>query len=195
MIRCRIRLADWRDRSVVQPLRALLLGPYRLDGGLYEFLTWPTFHVLLAEGEDGRGLGIAAATLLPNGHAEDVGVAVLAELRRAKLGTRLRAALARDLAILGIRQWHADEPEREGPAWAFQVATLGAPTRHFLSPDGTRYGAWCRAVVEVADALGAGTLTTFSRERLESKARQAAVKHTNLAAVQAFCVAKAAAGG
>jgi GNAT superfamily N-acetyltransferase len=74
-----------------------------LDGGLYELLNWPIYHVHLARVGDAV-VGYTSVVLYPDGIADDRGTSVLPDYRRQGIASKLRATQARDLLLMG---WHA----------------------------------------------------------------------------------------
>lgn len=99
MTKLRIRLADWRDRESIIPLRRLLSRP--VDGGLYELLNWPVYHCHAAV-VDGKTVGFTAVALHLDGVADDVGTVVYPEFRNQGIGSELRATQVRDLELMGF---------------------------------------------------------------------------------------------
>ena len=101
MTKVRIRLADWRDWKEIQALRNLLDRPF--DGGLYELLHWPVYHVhyAMAPTENNEVIGFTSVALMPNGQAEDVGTVVAPAWRRQGIASQLRLTQVRDLMEMG----------------------------------------------------------------------------------------------
>ena len=130
-----VRLADWRDWRAVQPLRKLL--GRSLDGGLYELLNWPIYHVHLARmGED--VVGFTSVVLYPDGTADDRGTAVLPDYRRQGLAHALRATQVRDLLLMGWPTLYTAVPQDDPAAVACATAQFGPP-RGRLDAPGERY--------------------------------------------------------
>ena len=90
-----IRLADWRDRTEVQSLRRLVCP---VEGGLYELLKWPIYHVHTAR-KDGVTIGYTSVCLSPDGMADDAGTYVT-ENPKVVLPI-LRRVQVRDLSVMG----------------------------------------------------------------------------------------------
>lgn len=98
MINARIRLADWRDHVQVQKLRKLLKRT--VDGGLWELLNWPMYHVHTASIQD-QIVGFTSVALLNDGVADDVGTVIDPEFRNQGISKLLRFTQLRDLALMG----------------------------------------------------------------------------------------------
>lgn len=128
-----VRLADWRDWRAIHPLRKLLGRP--LDGGLYELLNWPIYHVHLARVGD-TVVGYTSVVLYPNGTADDRGTAVVPEYRRQRIASQLRAAQVRDLVLMGWTSLYAAAHEADEAALACVQSHFG-PARGTLeaTPD------------------------------------------------------------
>lgn len=133
----RIRVADWRDWKEIQALRSQLQRPF--DGGLYELLHWPTYHVHYAMGEgDPKVVGFTSVSLFPNYVAEDVGSFVVPESRGQKVASQLRLVQVRDLMEMG---WHTlfvvadtDEYVNWAVKYMEQVGVLDDGSRYFVAP-------------------------------------------------------------
>lgn len=123
-MRLKIRLADWRDREVIQPLRRLLKRP--VDGGLYELLNWPMYHAHVAL-LDGNTIGFSAVALHTNGVADDVGTVVAPEHRRQGIGSELRFTQVRDLEIMGFEKLFVAAPALETDAVEWCASLFGNP--------------------------------------------------------------------
>jgi N-acetylglutamate synthase-like GNAT family acetyltransferase len=152
----RIRLADWRDREAVQPLRRMVERP--LDGGLYELLNWNMYHTHTALVE-GRVVGMTSIVLLQGGIADDVTTVILPDYRRQGIASQLRATQLRDLMEMGRQylfalarteeaaSWlttHMDEVIHEEDLWYFgapvetafnRLLERGTPAPYPLSPE------------------------------------------------------------
>lgn len=124
MTRLKIRLADWRDREVIQPLRRLLKRP--VDGGLYELLNWPMYHAHVAL-VDGNTIGFTAVALHTDGVADDVGTVVAPEFRNQGIGSELRATQVRDLELMGFTQLYCAAPTLNPEAISWCPGIFGAP--------------------------------------------------------------------
>ena len=122
----RIRLADWRDREVIHPIRRLITRP--MDGGLYELLNWPIYHVHVAA-QDGRTVGFTSCILYGNGTADDAGTVVVPEFRRHRIASELRATQLRDLGVMGWTHLYCAVP-------ADSVEGLRMAHEHFGEPLG-----------------------------------------------------------
>lgn len=137
-LKVRIRVADWRDWKEIQALRSQLQRPF--DGGLYELLHWPTYHVHYAmETENPKVIGFTSVSLFPNGIAEDVGSFVLPEHRDQKVASQLRLVQVRDLMEMGWTEIFVNADTDEYVNWASKyMETVG------VLDDGSRYfGASC----------------------------------------------------
>jgi GNAT superfamily N-acetyltransferase len=120
-------MASWADRAAVQALRRY--NPFLLDGGLFELLHWPVYHVHKAVVE-GQVVGYAAVGLMPEGVADDFGLAVLPTHRRQGVASKLRACQARDLQVMGWQRLYVAIP-------ADQDAAVAMCTQHFGPPLGS----------------------------------------------------------
>lgn len=134
----RIRVADWRDWKGIQALRSQLQRPF--EGGLYELLHWPTYHVHYAMAEqDPTAVGFTSVSLLPNGLAEDVGSYVTPDLRGQGIASQLRLVQVRDLIEMGWLHLFVNADTDEYVNWA---AKYMEPVGQL--DDGSRYfGAAC----------------------------------------------------
>lgn len=124
MTRLKIRLADWRDREVIQPLRRLLKRP--VDGGLYELLNWPMYHAHVAL-VDGNTVGFTAVALHTGGVADDVGTVVAPEYRKQGIGSELRATQVRDLELMGFSTLYCAAPTLNPEAVEWCTHLFGSP--------------------------------------------------------------------
>lgn len=124
MQRLKIRLADWRDREVIQPLRRLLKRP--VDGGLYELLNWPMYHAHVAM-YDGQAVGFTAVTIHLGGIADDVGTVTHPDFRRKGVASELRATQVRDLALMGLTHLYCAAPIDSSDAIKWCTNTIGRP--------------------------------------------------------------------
>jgi GNAT superfamily N-acetyltransferase len=177
--RLRIRIADWRDWKEIQALRNLLPRPF--DGGLYELLHWPIYHVHYAMPVDSPTvLGFTAVVLAADGEAEDIGTVVAPDYRRQGVASQLRLTQLRDLIEMGWHSLFGEAITPEGNAWA---ATYMDPVA------ATKRGVYCgRGAVEAMRALlDRGTppphpLSPDNRARLAHKAGRAIEDLRRLAA-------------
>lgn len=110
----KVRLGDWRDRVPIQKLRKQYGRPH--DGGLYELLNWPIFHVHTAL-EDEHIIGFAACVLLDGGLAEDAGTIVDVEHRRKGVASLLRRTQFRDLMVMGYTHYFSESDNDIGSAF------------------------------------------------------------------------------
>jgi GNAT superfamily N-acetyltransferase len=124
MSQIKVRLADWRDREVIQPLRRLLKRP--VDGGLYELLNWPMYHAHVAL-VDGNTVGFSAVALHLGGIADDVGTVVHPDYRRKGVASELRATQVRDLSIMGFGHLYCAAPMQTPEAVEWCTHTIGRP--------------------------------------------------------------------
>lgn len=124
MNRLKVRLADWRDRESIQPLRRLLKRP--VDGGLYELLNWPMYHAHIAM-LDGQAVGFTAVTLHAGGLADDVGTVVHPDYRKQGIGTELRATQVRDLKLMGMTHLYVAAPIDCEDAIKWCQSSIGRP--------------------------------------------------------------------
>lgn len=124
MTRLKIRLADWRDREVIQPLRRLLKRP--VDGGLYELLNWPMYHAHVAL-VDGNTVGFSAVALHIGGVADDVGTVVAPEFRNQGIASELRATQVRDLELMGFTHLYCAAPTLSADAVNWCTGIFGSP--------------------------------------------------------------------
>lgn len=124
MTRLKIRLADWRDREVIQPLRRMLKRP--VDGGLYELLNWPMYHAHVAL-VDGNTVGFTAVALHTDGVADDVGTVVAPEYRRQGIASELRFTQVRDLELMGFTTLYCAAPTFQVEAIEWCQNTFGSP--------------------------------------------------------------------
>ncbi len=120
----RIYWASWADRQAIQSLRRHL--PNLLDGGLWELLAWPVYHVHKALVE-GQVVGYASVVIMPEGVADDFGLAVLPTHRRQGIASRLRACQVRDLTLMGWNRLYAATPAESEPAVAMCRRHFGEP--------------------------------------------------------------------
>lgn len=113
----KIRIADWRDWKEIQALRTMTPRP--LEGGLYELLHWPTFHVHYAMPEDSQEIiGFTSVALLDGDVVEDAGTAVKPEWRRQGIASQLRLTQIRDLMEMGFHSLFTPTHTEEGADWA-----------------------------------------------------------------------------
>lgn len=135
MQRLKIRLADWRDREVIQPLRRMLKRP--VDGGLYELLNWPMYHPHIAM-LDGQAIGFTAVALHLGGVADDVGTVVHPDFRNQGVASELRATQIRDLNLMGLTHLYVAAPIDSPEAVKWCTSTIGRPIGQiesaYLSP-------------------------------------------------------------
>lgn len=124
MSRLKIRLADWRDREVIQPLRRMLKRP--VDGGLYELLNWPMYHAHVAL-IDGGTVGFSAVALHLGGVADDVGTVVHPDYRRQGIASELRWTQVRDLILMGFSTLYCAAPMDSPEAVKWCADTLERP--------------------------------------------------------------------
>ena len=124
MTQLKIRLANWRDREVIQPLRRLLKRP--VDGGLYELLNWPMYHAHTAL-IDGITVGFSAVSLQPNGLADDVGTVVHPDYRKVGVASELRYTQIRDLEIMGYSRLFCAAPLASQEAVDWCLGLMGSP--------------------------------------------------------------------
>lgn len=119
-LKVRIRVADWRDWKEIQALRSQLQRPF--EGGLYELLHWPTYHVHYAmptePAGDNRVIGFTSVSLLPNSIAEDVGSYVVPDQRDQTVASQLRLVQVRDLMEMGWSTIFVTADTDEYVAWA-----------------------------------------------------------------------------
>ena len=117
MTKVRVRVADWRDWKEIQALRALLARPF--DGGLYELLHWPVYHVHYAMPLDSKEvIGFTSVVLMEQGAAEDYGTVVAPDWRRQGVASQLRLTQVRDLIEMGWSTLFSLAPSPEAEAWA-----------------------------------------------------------------------------
>jgi GNAT superfamily N-acetyltransferase len=119
----KIQLADWRDREPIEELRRE--WDLYVEGGLYEMLHWPTYHVHIAR-LDGKVIGYVAATVHGD-DAEDAGGVTLGEFRRQGVAKALRATQMRDLVLLGCDRFFTAVRASNAPANAFARLMCGPP--------------------------------------------------------------------
>lgn len=189
----KIRLADWRDRDVIQPLRRLLGRP--VDGGLYELLNWPQYHAHVARiGEE--TVGFTGVILFPSGVADDVGTVVHPNYRRRGIGSQLRYTQLRDLELMGwTHLWCAAESEE-----AVKMCNL-----HFGPPKGEvnngqiarhlYYGDFIPNILERLDELEVPKpfpLSQLNEDKLSHKAEKAIKDAIALGALADFNIRKTA---
>jgi len=124
MSQVKVRLADWRDREVIQPLRRMLKRP--VDGGLYELLNWPMYHAHVAL-VDGNTVGFSAVALHLGGVADDVGTVVHPDYRRKGVGSELRSTQVRDLILMGLSHLYCAAPMDSPEAIKWCTETIGNP--------------------------------------------------------------------
>ena len=175
-----VRLADWRDWRVIHPLRRLL--GHALDGGLYELLNWPIYHVHLARlGE--TVVGYTSVVLYPDGTADDRGTAVLPDYRRQGIASRLRATQVRDLLLMGWPRLYATATTNDDAAQACVQAHFG-PARGTLTTPGLQYTYHGETAAGVALRLlerGVPTPYPLSAANEAKLHRKANTAHTHLA--------------
>ena len=124
MSHIKIRLADWRDREVIQPLRRMLKRP--VDGGLYELLNWPMYHAHVAL-VDGNTVGFSAVALHLGGIADDVGTVVHPDFRKQGIASELRSTQVRDLDIMGFTHLYCAAPIQSSDAIEWCTHIIGRP--------------------------------------------------------------------
>lgn len=174
----RVRISDWRDWKEIQALRNLLPRP--LDGGLYELLHWPLYHVHYAMPVDSdEVVGFTSVVLAADGEAEDTGTVVAPLYRRKGVASQLRLTQLRDLVELGWHSLFVLVDTLEGEAWVQTYLDRVAAT-----PNGVYYGGGSVAAME--KLLDAGTpiphpLSPDNRARLAHKATRAAENLSQLA--------------
>mgnify|MGYP001593995728 CR=1 FL=1 len=169
-LKIRVRIADWRDWREIQELRNLLPSPF--DGGLYELLHWPTYHVHYAMSTNSNDvIGFTSVVLSIDGEAEDAGTIVAPAFRRQGIASQLRLAQLRDLIEMGWHSLFSLVPSLEGEAWT------NTHLEHIAStPAGEYYGNGC--VTAMTQLLDAGVptphpLSPDNKARLVHKASRA----------------------
>ena len=120
----KIQLADWRDHAEINKLRKQLIQFN--DGGLYELLNWPTYHVHAARYKDDI-IGFTSVRLLANGNAEDVGTIVNEEFRGQDVASELKLTQIRDLITMGWTHMFATVKTEDAPAGLFARKLYGEP--------------------------------------------------------------------
>lgn len=171
----RICLADWRDRERIQPLRRATGSTF--DGGLYELLNWPIYHVHLALQGD-QPLGYTAVLLLADGHADDLGTHVVPEVRRQGLASALRAVQARDLMLMGW-SWLWTVGSDDPAAAACLRSHFGAPIGAI--GDQPYHGVRCEVLHGRLMAKGVAEPHPLSPANAEKLRRKAERAHAQLA--------------
>jgi GNAT superfamily N-acetyltransferase len=187
----RIRLADWRDRVPAQMIRREAKLPF--DGALYEWLTWPTYHVHLAVAEDDRPMGMTAVVLWPDGAADDLVTYVMPEARERGLAHQLRATQARDLLRMGWTRLYATGRTDDLAAVACATAHFG-PALARLTATTAYYGtplSGCLARLVARGVPSPHTLSPGNAEKLTRKATEARAFLTRLSAEGATTIQKA----
>lgn len=192
-----VNLADWRDWRLVHPLRKLLNRP--LDGGLYELLNWPIYHVHLARIGD-EVVGYTSVVLYPDGSADDRGTAVVPASRRHGVASALRATQVRDLLLMGWPALYAAVPQGDDAAQACAVAHFG-PARGTLTAAGETYAYHGDKAAGVALRLlergvpGPYPLSSANEAKLHRKAEAAHAHLARLAIEGTLTMQKAALRG
>ena len=190
----RIQLSDWRDWPSINNLRRLLPRP--LEGGLYELLNWPIYHVHHAiVGED--VVGFTAVVLWPDGAADDVGTVVAEHARRQRVASELRATQVRDLLRMGWTRLYCAIPSDDAVAQACVTAHFGDALGEVEWPGGPPYRYHGAPLAFVASRLvqrGVRTphpLSPKNDAKLQHKAQRARDHLARLADLGVFNVAKA----
>ncbi len=189
----RIRLANWKDREAIQPLRALLGRP--VDGGLYELLNWSVYHAHIALVE-GRPVGFTSVALLPQGVADDMGTVVIPEFRLHRVASELRATQLRDLSRMGYARLYCAAPETD-EAISMGLAHFGEPLGRVVAPEiqpHAYFGATLPQIGERLQARGVRApypLSDENHRRLLMKAERALHDLTALNALMDFNMRKA----
>jgi hypothetical protein len=190
----RIQLADWRDWQAINTLRRLLPRP--LEGGLYELLNWPIYHVHLASRDDAV-VGFAGVVLWPDGAADDVGLVVAPEARRSRVASELRATQVRDLLRMGWTRLYCAVPCDDAVAQACAAAHFGEAIGDVEWPGGPPYRYHGAPLAFVSSRLvqrGVRTphpLSPKNDQRLQHKAEKARAHLAQLADLGVFNVQKA----
>lgn len=190
----KIRLADWRDREYIQPMRRKLGRP--VDGGLYELLNWPTHHAHIAMLGD-KPVGFTSTLLNLTGDADDIGTVVNEEYRQQGVASELRYTQIRDLAIMGFARLFCAAPKDDLSAVACCIAHFGDPlaeiTSAYISPH-LYFGATLAVIEDRLIARGVRRpfpLSTINRERLLNKLERAKKESANIRALGDFNLRKA----
>jgi len=191
----RVRWADWRDRQPIQELRQLQPDTVRLDGGLWELLSWPVYHTTIAL-VNGEPVGFAASNLWPLGVADEVGWVVKLGWRDQGIGWLLRGAQWRDLMLLGWRQWYTAIPREAEVGRAATAKVCGGPQQEVmvagLPPHELYGGDLASLLVRYRQSYPEPyALTTGQEGRLRSKGVQAVAWLTRQLSVHAFHARKA----
>jgi hypothetical protein len=190
----RIQLADWRDWRPIHALRRQLPRP--LEGGLYELLNWPIYHVHLASLND-EPVAFTAVVLWPDGAADDVGTVVAPEQRRQRIASELRATQARDLIRMGWSRLYCAVPGDDDVAQACAGAHFGDPLGEVDWPGGPPYRYYGAPLAFISSRLierGVKTPHPLSQKndaKLQHKAEKARGDLNRLADLGVFNLAKA----
>lgn len=190
----KIRLADWRDREFIQPLRRKLGRP--VDGGLYELLNWPTHHAHIAM-DGATPAGFTSVLLNMSGDADDIGTVVHEEYRRHGIASELRYTQIRDLALMGYARLFCAAPSDDEAAVAACHAHFGAPIAEINSayiPKHFYFGSSLTAIEDRLMAMGIRRpfpLSPLNQERLLSKLERAKKEATSIRALGDFNLRKA----
>lgn len=194
MNRLKIKLADWRDRDGIQPLRRMLKRP--VDGGLYELLNWPMYHAHIAVLDD-TIIGFTAVALHLGGVADDVGTVVHPEYRRHGVASELRATQVRDLQLMGMSRLYVAAPMDSPEAIAWCVETIGRPLGTLESAYLTPHVYYGNILPEIErrlqnrDTRPPFPLSDVNQERLLNKFQKALRDTANLQALGDFNMRKA----
>jgi hypothetical protein len=190
----RIQLADWRDWRPIHTLRRVLPRP--LEGGLYELLNWPIYHVHLASLDD-EPVGFTSVVLWPDGAADDVGTVIAPPYRRQRIASELRATQVRDLTRMGWQRLYCAVPSDDPVAHACATMHFGEALGEVEWPGGAPYryhGAPLSLVASRLVERGVKTphpLSTKNDQKLQHKAERARADLNRLADLGVFNVQKA----
>jgi len=190
----KIRLADWRDREYIQPMRRKLGRP--VDGGLYELLNWPTHHAHIAM-VDVAPVGFTSVLLNMSGDADDIGTVVNEEYRQHGVASELRYTQIRDLSLMGYGRLFCAAPSDDAAAVAMCRAHFGDPIAEITSaylPKHLYFGATLTSIEDRLIASGVRRpfpLSPINQDRLLKKLDRAKVEATNIRALGDFNLRKA----
>jgi GNAT superfamily N-acetyltransferase len=193
-MRLKVRLADWRDREAIQPLRRLLKRP--VDGGLYELLNWPMYHCHCAI-VDGETVGFSAVVLHLHGIVDDVGTVVRPEFRQQGIATQLRATQVRDLLLMGMTALFCAAPMSSPDAIRWCARLFGAPLSAidsaYLDPH-LYFGAPLTGIAQTLKEMGVKEphpVLEINLERLLHKVQRALRETAQIQALGDFNLRKA----
>ena len=191
----RIRLGDWRDHVGIQSLRRdTMVG----NGGLYELLTWPIYHVHTAIIDGDRVVGFTSVALFPDGTGDDCGTVVAEDYRERGLAGALRATQVRDLLVMGWTSLFVAVPTPNAPGLACARKHFGEPL-DVLHADGLPSVAYfggplseIQARLTRAGVTEPRPLSPPNAEKLRQKAKAARTDFARLTAHGTLTAQKAA---